>query len=137
MGIFLVGCATAHKISRVEVGMTKEEVIAKIGKPVSTSATKNTEYLNYRLSETGDDAFYGRTKPYYVRLVNGKVDSYGCLGDFDSTKDPTINVNTDNQSDINVSNKSDLYSELTKLKQLLDQGIITEKEYNKEKKELL
>jgi len=137
----LAGCATAHKISKVQISMTKEEVIRVMGPPASTSAKGNTEYLNYSLSETDDQAFYGITRPYFVRIVNGRVDSFGRLGDFDSTQKPTVRIETEEniktQSDIKTSGKSDLYSELMKLKQLRDEGLITEEEYEKEKKELL
>ena len=97
----LTGCATAHKVNNVQLGMTKQEVIATIGNPVSTSAQGNTEYLNYRFSETDDQAFYGLTTAYFIRLVNGKVDAYGRQGDFDSTKIPTIRIESD--SNIRIS----------------------------------
>ena len=139
--VFIVGCATAHKISLVQIGMAKEEVIKVMGRPASKSAKGNTEYLNYSLSETNDHAFYGITKPYFIRLINGRVDSYGRLGDFDSTQKTTIRFETDEnsktQSDVNVTSKKDLYTELKKLKGLLDEGIITQQEFEKEKKELL
>ena len=139
--VFIVGCATAHKINRVQIGMTKEEVIKVMGHPTSKSAKSNTEYMNYSLSETDDQAFYGITKPYFIRLINGRVDSYGRLGDFDSTQKPTMRFETDEniktQSDVNVTSKKDLYTELKKLKGLLDEGIITQQEFEKEKKELL
>jgi len=135
--LLIAGCATAHKISSVQIGMTKEEVINVMGPPASTSAKSGTEYLNYSLSETDDQAFYGITRPYYVRLINGKVDSFGRLGDFDSTQKPTVRVETDENIKANVSGKSDLYSELKKLKELRDEGIISEAEFEKEKKELL
>lgn len=96
--IFTTGCAaTAHKMNNVNVGMTKQEVLNVLGPPMSTSAKEGVEYLNYRFSETNDAAFLGHTSPYFVRIVNGKVDSYGRLGDFDSTKTPetksTIDLN--------------------------------------------
>ncbi len=137
----LAGCATANKISNVQMGMTKQDVIRVMGPPVSTSATGKTEYLNYSLSETDDQAFYGITKPYYVRIINGRVDSFGRLGDFDSTQKPTVRIETKEdiktQSDVKTSGKADLYSELMKLKQLRDEGLITKEEFEKEKKELL
>jgi len=95
--ILTTGCATAHKMNSVSIGMTKQEVISVLGPPTSTSAKEGVEYLNYRFSETDDHAFYGITSPYFVRIINGKVDSYGRLGDFDSTKAPetksTIDLN--------------------------------------------
>jgi outer membrane protein assembly factor BamE (lipoprotein component of BamABCDE complex) len=133
--LFLFGCATAHKISNVKMGMTKDEVVTTIGKPTSISAKDNTEYLNYRFSETDDHAFYGITTPYFVRLINGKVDSYGRTGDFDSTQKPTIKIEKD--ENINVKGSGDLYTELRKLKELRAEGILTEDEYQDQKKKVL
>jgi outer membrane protein assembly factor BamE (lipoprotein component of BamABCDE complex) len=94
----LAGCATAHKINGISLGMTKQEVIETLGQPVSTSATTGVEYLNYRFSETDDHAFNGVTTPYFVRIVGGKVESYGRLGDFDSTRNnSTINLNVNSK----------------------------------------
>ena len=104
----LAACATANKISGVQLGMTKDEVFRVMGNPISVSAQAGLEYLNYLLSETHDDAFRGwttayyvrviRTTPYYVRLINGKVESYGRTGDFDSTKTPTVRLESDHTS---------------------------------------
>ena len=96
--ILTTGCAaTAHKMNSVSIGMTKQEVINVLGSPTSTSAKEGVEYLNYRFSETNNQAINGITSPYFVRIVNGRVDSYGRLGDFDSTKAPetksTIDLN--------------------------------------------
>lgn len=138
--VALSGCATASKISSVQIGMTKEQVIQVMGKPTSTSAQgKGWEYLNFALSETSDDAFYGRTTPYYVRLVNGKVESFGRLGDFNSTQRPTVRVETDStvKADIKSSGQKDLYTELQKLKALKDEGVLTEEEFAKAKQKLL
>ena len=75
---FLFGCAgSSKKMNHLKLGMTKQEVIEAIGEPTSTSAKRNTEYLNYHLSTGG---FY--TNTYYVRLVDGKVDAFGQAGDF-------------------------------------------------------
>ena len=92
LSLILSACATSGKINRISLGMTKAEVIGLMGAPVSTSATDGTEYMNYRLSETSDEAFEGRTTPYFVRIVNGRVDSYGRTGDFDSTQPDTIRI---------------------------------------------
>ena len=115
--------------------MTKDEVIKVMGKPVSISAKGGTEYLNYKLSETDNDAFRGWTSPYYVRVINGKVDSYGRTGDFDSTKNPTVKIETD--ENIKVNESKDLYTELRKLKELRDEGILSEEEYQSQKKKIL
>jgi len=88
-------CATSQKMNALSIGMTKAEVVKVMGRPTSTSAIGDVEYLTYRLSETSDDAFYGITTDYFVRLVNGRVDAYGRRGDFDSTKAPAVEIKKD------------------------------------------
>lgn len=109
------------------------------GHPASVSAQGRSEYLNYSLSETDDQALYGITRPYYVRLVDGRVESYGRTGDFDSTKTPTVRLESDQtiKQDVQVKGSGDLYTELKKLKELKDSGVITEEEFQAQKKRLL
>ncbi len=135
--LIIAGCATSGIINSVQLGMTQEEVIAVMGKPVSVSAQGGSKYLNYKLSETDDDAFYGFTTPYYVRLIDGKVESFGRMGDFDSTKTPTIKIEKEEDIKIDVKGKPDLYTELKKLKELRNEGILTEEEFQIQKKKLL
>ena len=140
VSVTLSGCATASKINSVQIGMTKDQVIQVMGKPTSTSAQgAELEYLNFALAETTDDAVYDRTKPYYVRLVNGKVESFGRLGDFNSTQHPTVRIETDStvKADIKSSGQKDLYTELQKLKALKDDGVLTEEEFVIAKQKLL
>jgi hypothetical protein len=136
--VLLAGCAaTANKISDVQLGMTKDEVIRVMGKPTSISAQAGSEYLNFALSETNDDAARGLTTPYYVRLINGKAESFGRTGDFDSTKTPTVRVESDQTIRQDNRGVIDLYTELKKLKELKDSGVITENEFQTQKKKLL
>lgn len=88
--IALAGCVTRPaSMNRLSVGMTKQEVVSVMGQPDSTAATGGgIEILRFRLTD-----FNGITEEYFVRMVSGKVDSYGKMGDFDSTKDPTLNLN--------------------------------------------
>jgi outer membrane protein assembly factor BamE (lipoprotein component of BamABCDE complex) len=75
---FLFGCAgSSKKMNLLSLGMTKQQVIETIGEPTSTSAKRNTEYLHYLLST---DGFYSDS--YYVRLLDGKVESYGWAGSY-------------------------------------------------------
>lgn len=139
----LCGCATAHKINSISLGMSKEDVIKTMGKPVSTSATEGTEYLNYKLAETGDDDFYGITTPYYVCVRDGKVISYGRTGDFDSTKDPTQvikilgDVKTDEKINVKTEGNGELEQKLKTINKLLTDGLITKSEFDEQKKKLL
>lgn len=89
----LASCATAPKMNRLSVGMTKSQVLSVMGEPTSTAATDGVEFLRYRLSPTSDHAFNVITEEYFVRLVNGTVDCYGKMGDFDSAQKSTLNVN--------------------------------------------
>ena len=85
--ILLAGCATKPSpLSKVSPGMTRDEVVQTLGKPVSTSAGEGVEFLNYLLSD-------GRSKQaYYVRLREGKVDATGKVGDYQSSDDPTVQI---------------------------------------------
>src|ERR1022692_4132505 len=88
--LFFVGCAgTSDKLNRVNLGMTKKEVIRTLGNPDSTSAMGDDEFLIYDWGSPKE--LVGTPKEYFVRLKAGKVDAFGKKGDFNSTKDPTIN----------------------------------------------
>lgn len=100
----LTGCGTVTHVgakpdfSTISTGMSQQEVIAELGKPEEIAATDGTTYLRYSWSPWYDhDGADGNKQDYFVRLVDGKVDSFGRVGDFDSTRYPeqTINVNVD------------------------------------------
>jgi hypothetical protein len=95
--VSLVGCATAPRMNRLSVGMTKQDVCSTLGDPDSSASPGGgVEVLRYEL--TTKERPYGLiSREYFVRLVNGKVESYGKMGDFDSTKDPTLNFNIKNR----------------------------------------
>lgn len=76
--IFLAGCATAPKLNRLTVGMTKQEVVSVMGRPDSTSAVGDgVELLYYKLSPQGGPVMNLVTEDYVVKMVSGKVVSYG------------------------------------------------------------
>lgn len=99
MALFMVACAGTPKMNRLSVGMTKAEAIASMGRePDSTSAQGGVEYLTYNLWRDFWDRRPGDySDNFFVRLINGRVESYGRSGDFDSAKIPetkqTIDVN--------------------------------------------
>ena len=62
----------------VRLGMSRAEVVAIMGQPSSTTADTSAEYLNYSLPEAY--SYAGTRTPYEVKLVNGKVVSYGRAG---------------------------------------------------------
>lgn len=76
--------------------MDKTQVIHAMGEPTSTAAQNGSEIFKYNLYKGINPLFYDDTRPprdYFVRFIDNKVESFGEVGDFDSTKDPTINVN--------------------------------------------
>lgn len=98
----LIGCATgadkwtADKMNSIEIGMTRDRVIELLGMPSSTSAIKGKTYLSYSLRER-----HRGTQEFFVRLIDGNVESFGRLGDFDSTKVPEDKTTLD----VNIKNK--------------------------------
>ena len=73
----LVGCGTASKLNKIELGMTRQQVIDAIGTPSSTSATEDLVYLRYNLWTEG---FFW--EDYFVQIKNDHVQAFGRIGDF-------------------------------------------------------
>ena len=91
----LIGCTTVHNsslLNRLSIGMTKQEVISIMGRPTSVAAQSGVEYLRYELYPPPPYWEPARKDTYFVRIVSGTVDSYGRMGDFDSSKDPGMRV---------------------------------------------
>jgi hypothetical protein len=57
--------------------MTKDEVIAVMGQPNSVAAQGKNEDLNYSVKDDSGGGYFQIDRPYYVRLVDGRVESYG------------------------------------------------------------
>lgn len=97
IAIFLGACVapSTKKLGRVSVGMTKAEAIAAMGEPDSIAAKDGVEYLSYRLATSALDFDGSDTSTYFVRIVNGRVDSYGQKGDFDTTSKPKERIEVD------------------------------------------
>jgi hypothetical protein len=151
--ILLAGCQTSTALNNVHIGMTKMEIQSLLGTPDSTSAQANVEYMTYYLSS---DAGYGRDQPYMVRLVNGKVESFGRFAQLFDLYNRPVTSATPGQPDFpqlgvasstfapngttssnTGSPRTDLVAELAKLKQLRDQGALTDDEFAKAKAKLL
>ncbi len=71
--VFLSGCSPWIGMHKIELGMSKAEVMQQMGKPSNASGSGNEEYLWYIPA----NRFWER---YYVHMVNGKVEAYGQLG---------------------------------------------------------
>jgi Short C-terminal domain/SmpA / OmlA family len=140
----LTGCmaavfGTADQLNQLSVGMTKEEVLKRLGPPKSTAAAGGIEYLQYRWVKTVIAADGNFPDDYYVGIKNGRVDSYGRKGDFDTTALPKQRIEIDQtvrQPDASKPTK-DLYVELRKLQDLKEAGILTAEEFTARKKKLL
>ena len=144
VGSVQFGCAsTPEALGNVQVGMTKAEVVRTLGQPQSVSSQSGTEYLTYSycVDKCVAPPIYRIYVPFFVRLRAGTVESFGRVGDFDSTKTPTTRVEIDRRDritqDIRVQDSGDMYVELKKLKDLLDTGVITQAEFDAKKKKIL
>ena len=150
----LAGCATADKLNDIRIGMTQDQVIALMGKPDSKSAQANIEYLTYYLSNDSGRSAYTGDQPYLIRLVDGKVESFGRFAQlydmynrpvgggapqlgagigipqFGGTTYATSTV-------LPIARTTDLATQLQRLKTLKDQGVLTDAEFLKAKQQLL
>jgi len=75
--LLLAGCHTpSTQLNYVHLGMNEAEVIKILGQPVSMAESKDGgKTLYYELAEGSKSG--ADPAPYSVKLVNGKVDSYG------------------------------------------------------------
>jgi len=73
--LLAAGCYTqSSRINNVHLGMSEAEVVKILGQPASRGESKDgTATLYYSLQEI----FGSPPVPYSVKLVNGKVDTYG------------------------------------------------------------
>jgi hypothetical protein len=145
---------SSTKLNSIRIGMTKREVLSIMGTPDSMSAQENVEYLTYYLLNSGSD--FERHQPYMIRLVNGKVESFGRFSELADIYNRPITNATPGQpgfpqlglaasmaspngttSNSAGSPRTDLVAELVKLKQLRDLGALTDEEYAKAKAKLL
>jgi hypothetical protein len=149
LGAFLAGCATSEKLNDIHIGMTKSQVLAILGTPDSTSAQANVEYMTYYLTaESG----YGRDQPYMVRMVSGRVESFGRFSQlFDLYNRPVTSASPGdpNFPGLGISTLTgapvmagpaaspDLATEIQRLKALKDSGALTEEEFEKAKAKIL
>ena len=71
----LIGCTTPGHLhqgdpAKISLGMTKEEVFRRVGNPESRFRDGEADILGYHLEGGGGGNFE-------VRIIDGKVDSYG------------------------------------------------------------
>jgi hypothetical protein len=85
VALALTACvlANASKTEKLRLGIAKEDVFAVLGRPASVGADKEAETLYYRLIEANSRGFGGKTITFYVRVVDGKVESFGRIAEPD------------------------------------------------------
>jgi len=142
---FLGGCYTASQLNSIRIGMTKDQVTSILGRPDSTSAQSNVEYLTYYLS---NEQSY-RDQPYSVRLVDGKVESFGRFMQLFDIYNRPITSARPGDPNFPQSNlyggvavlprqqSPDLASQLERLKALKDKGALTDEEFQRSKEKLI
>ena len=142
--LLLCGCmaavfGTAEQLNHLSVGMSKVEVLKRLGPPKSTSAANGVEYLQYRWVKTVIAADGNYPEDYYVAIRNGVVSDFGNKGDFGSAKPPAQRIEIDEtvRQESSPKQSKDLYLELKKLQDLRESKILTEEEFQARKKKLL
>lgn len=90
--LMLTSCAPFNglKMNGISIGMSKADVILALGKPKKTGGTNDIEVLHY-VENTG----WGQHDYYFVRLVDGKVESHGIerVDDPVTEDDPPLKTN--------------------------------------------
>ena len=90
-GILLVaGCATGEKITRLDAGMSREQVISTLGKPDGFQTLGEYDAIKYtnRLMS----GFSWDRGDYFVILKNGKVIEYGVGAVRERTPDSNVRI---------------------------------------------
>ncbi len=78
--LLLAGClAPASKINHLSVGMSRNQALQIMGPPASVTSDGQADYLNYSLAE-GSTEWNAPVTPYEVKIVDGKVASFGRAG---------------------------------------------------------
>jgi hypothetical protein len=114
------------KLADLRIGMTKEQVRSVLGPPDSTGAEVNAEFMTYSLELPAHVAIYDRQPRYVVRLVGGRVESFGRFVElFDLYLRPVARAGP--------APRMDPASELAGLKALRDEGALSDAEFEKAK----
>ena len=146
VSLVLAGCATSDKLNALHIGMSQPEVVAVLGKPDSKSAQANVEYYTYYLANESAN----RDQPYFVRFVDGKVESFGRFAQmFDLYNRPVTGAGPSTGYAMPgmtmsppavapaMTPATDLPGQLERLKTLKDRGALTDEEFQRAKNQLL
>lgn len=137
IGLAGCGATTTLAVQDVQPGMTEAQVLSMLGEPRRQSFADTHEAWLY------DDAVgFGRCAYVTIWLVDDVVRSLnnftrGCFG---ATAPPNWDRMPDLQKlspDAGPSTNHSKYSDLEQLKKLLDDGALTQEEYDQEKAKIL
>ncbi|WP_306591191.1 outer membrane protein assembly factor BamE [Geothrix sp. 21YS21S-4] len=128
----MVGCVSPDMdVAKIRIGMTKKEVIERVGSPSRISTVNDTDVYEYEAYDR-----YGAIKinsrSRYIRLVNGKVDAFGTREDLQAGRAaqgiPAKGVFEAQPAPVAPA-AFDLRTELEKLEKLKKDGLISEDEF--------
>ncbi|MCX6956480.1 MAG: SHOCT domain-containing protein [Verrucomicrobia bacterium] len=115
--------------------MTKDELIARLGRPDSAKMQANAEYLTYYMSSDAG----ARPEPYMIRLIDAKVESFGRFVPLLDTQGRGAGGATDLGlgAIMPYDMSMDVVTQLQQLKALEDRGVLTKEEAQRAKERLL
>jgi hypothetical protein len=76
--LVLTGCyipPSAGDLAKISIGASRSSVTTYLGQPCYATGEGKTEVYHYRFVEGGHP--FGKPTGYYVRIVDGQVESYG------------------------------------------------------------
>ncbi len=77
--LFLMGCTTMiSATNKLNIGMSKQEVIGVLGEPQSSKASENEEVWEYQLLATD----LREHEEFWAVFKDGRLAQYGKAGDF-------------------------------------------------------
>lgn len=136
--IVAIACSKPKpSFDKIRPGMDEGQVVSLLGSPQTIANQARIKYLEYESFDRDIWLGSGRKENvqfFFVKLIDGKVDSFGRKGDFDSTKNPTREIKIeekiiDSRPTSTTIKTFDLKSELLKIEQLKKDGLISDQEF--------
>ena len=137
-----VGCNSPDlDVAKLRVGMTKKDVLERVGSPTRTTTTNDTEVFEYEAYERyGAIKINNRTQ--YVRFVGGRVDAFGTMDDLKAGRAARAAQEPRAKGGAVAPEPPapptfDLRTELEKLEKLKKDGLISEAEFQELRKKVM
>jgi hypothetical protein len=140
-----IGCAKPDlDFVKIRAGMTKKDIIARVGEPTRTSVVNNCDIFEYEAYDRYGALIVNR-RSQFIRFVDGRVESFGNLEDLNAAKPaiskaqaaaPGTPVATVPTAMPNAST-FDLRTELEKLERLKKDGLISDAEFKELRQKVL